>query len=140
MLSILFQQNYKKINFEDMQTAVKCQNEYIIINTMQINEQDCLIKNTTKYDNEERTINELLNKYNYIHKIIVYGKNSNDETVEKKVKQMTNLGFQCVYMYLGGLFEWLLLQDIYGKDEFPTTTNILDILKYRAERNVQMCK
>ena len=36
-----------------------------------------------------------------------------------------------VYLYAGGLFEWLHLQDIYGKQEFPTTTYILDILKYK---------
>jgi hypothetical protein len=38
-----------------------------------------------------------------------------------------------VFVYTGGLFEWLLLQDIYGKDEFPTTSDELDILKYRSE-------
>jgi len=29
------------------------------------------------------------------------------------------------------LFEWLLLQDIYGSEEFPTTSHELDILKYK---------
>ena len=41
--------------------------------------------------------------------------------------------FKNVYIYKGGLFEWLLLQDIYGKDLFPTTTEILDILRYKPE-------
>ena len=36
-----------------------------------------------------------------------------------------------VYVYPGGLFEWLLLQDIYGEDNFPTTLKELDILKYK---------
>jgi hypothetical protein len=67
-------------------------------------------------------------------KIIVYGKNSCDSTAEKKYDQLIKLGFVNVYLYNGGLFEWLLLQDIYGKDEFPTTTNILDILKYKPIR------
>ena len=40
-------------------------------------------------------------------------------------------------MYTGGIFEWLLLQDIYGKDEFPTTSEELDILKYRAATVLQ---
>jgi len=39
-------------------------------------------------------------------------------------------------MYTGGLFEWLLLQDIYGKTEFPTTTNIIDLLKYKPMREL----
>ena len=64
--------------------------------------------------------------------IIIYGKNNNDETVIKKYNQLIKLGFINVYIYLGGLFEWLLLQDIYGKDEFPTTSEELDILKYRS--------
>jgi hypothetical protein len=37
-------------------------------------------------------------------------------------------------MYLGGMFEWMLLQDIYGRDEFPTTSKVLDILKYKPKR------
>jgi hypothetical protein len=36
-----------------------------------------------------------------------------------------------IYLYVGGLFEWMLLQDIYGKEEFPTTTKVLDILRYK---------
>ena len=34
--------------------------------------------------------------------------------------------------YTGGLFEWLLLQDIYGSDMFKTTTEEVDHLKYRG--------
>ena len=45
-----------------------------------------------------------------------------------------NLGFQTVYLYVGGMFEWLCLQDIYGNEEFPTTTRELDILKYKSPR------
>ena len=29
------------------------------------------------------------------------------------------------------MFEWMLLQDIYGTDDFPTTINELDILKFK---------
>ena len=41
------------------------------------------------------------------------------------------LGLKNIYIYSGGLFEWLLLQDIYGEDEFPTTSKELDILKFK---------
>jgi len=44
---------------------------------------------------------------------------------------LSGLGFQDVYLYMGGMFEWLLLQDIYGADEFPTTNKFLDILYYK---------
>jgi hypothetical protein len=52
---------------------------------MPIEEQNCLIKNTIPYHMEENVINELLNQYLLKDKtIIVYGKNTNDDTVEKK--------------------------------------------------------
>ena len=44
---------------------------------------------------------------------------------------MQALGFTNIALYLGGLFEWLLLQDIFGFDNFPTTTKTIDILKYK---------
>jgi hypothetical protein len=37
-------------------------------------------------------------------------------------------------MYTGGLFEWMLLQDIYGDAEFPTTSRELDVLKFRPHK------
>jgi hypothetical protein len=67
-------------------------------------------------------------------KIIVYGKNTNDDSAEKKYKQLIRLGFADLYLYSGGMFEWMLLQDIYGKEEFPTTAKVLDILKYKPIR------
>lgn len=137
MFSGLFQTSYKKINFEDIQYAIQKPNEYIMINTLPISEQDCLIKNTLPYDQEEKTINELLNNYDLNNKkIIIYGKNANDETADKKYSQLKTLGFSEIYLYSGGLFEWMLLQDIYGNVEFPTTKKILDILKYKASRKL----
>ena len=137
MFSGLFQTSYKKINFEDIQYAIKKSTEFIIINTLPISEQDCLIKNTLPYEEEENTINEMLNNYDFNKKkIIIYGKNANDETAEKKYNQLRTLGFSEIYLYSAGLFEWLLLQDIYGNTEFPTTKKILDILKYKAIKNI----
>ena len=137
MFSGLFQTSYKKINFEDIQYAIQKSNDYIIINTLPISEQDCLIKNTLPYEQEEKTINDLLNNYDLNNKkIIIYGKNANDESSEKKYSQLRTLGFSEIYLYTGGLFEWLLLQDIYGSVEFPTSKKILDILKYKANRQI----
>ena len=41
-----------------------------------------------------------------------------------------DLGFRDISIYCGGLFEWLLLQDVYGRSEFPTIGNA-DILSYK---------
>ena len=124
----------KKIGFEDMKTA--CENhgtsQYIIINTMNIDEQNCLIKNTINSNHEEKIINEIIDNYEIKKKkIIIYGKNCQDNSVENKSKQLYNLGFSQIYIYNGGLFEWLLLQDIYGFDEFKTTSTVIDLLKYK---------
>jgi hypothetical protein len=132
----LFSQNkIKYISFDDLQNVVKAPNNYLIINTMNANKQDCLIKHTIDISNEEKYINELVNNYDYYSKtIIIYGENCNDNSVEEKNNQISSLGFKNVFIYKGGLFEWLLLQDIYGSNEFQTNTQILDILKYKAKK------
>jgi hypothetical protein len=123
-------QSMRKINFEDMQTATKNPEVYLIINTLSSTEQQCLIKSTVSLEQEEAIINKYI-KENKSIKIIVYGKNSHDELVHKKYQQLASLGFQNVYAYMGGIFEWLLLQDIYGHEIFPTSKKELDLLRYK---------
>ena len=126
-------QSMKKINYEDMQTVVKNPEIYLIINTLPITEQKCLIINTTLACDEEVIINKFI-KENKSIRIIIYGKNCNDENVNKKYQQLYSLGFYNIFVYFGGMFEWLLLQDIYGKDLFPTTKKELDLLKYKSNQ------
>jgi hypothetical protein len=130
---------YKKITFEDVQYILQYPEQYLIINTMREHEQECLIKHTISHTKEETIINELLNNMDYASKrIVIYGKNQNDEKSNEKYQQIINFGFRHVYLYQGGMFEWLLLQDIYGKDEFPTTSHTLDILRYKPSRTILM--
>ena len=124
------QSQSKHYNFEDVQQIVKNKHNNIIINVLPDYEQSCLIKNTLNIKHETNTINELL-KTNKSVNIIIYGRNYDDGNVEKKQKQLISLGFYNVFIYKGGLFEWLLLQDIYGREEFPTTSEELDILKFK---------
>ena len=126
-------QSMKKINFEDMQTVIKNPEIYLIINTLLPSEQHCLIVNTTCASDEESIINAFLKKNKSI-RIIIYGKNSNDESINKKYQQLYSLGFYNIFVYLGGMFEWLMLQDIYGKELFPTTKKELDLLKYKPNQ------
>ena len=138
------------INFEDMQFALNEQNKQLtntyqdknilIINTLDSYHQDCLIAGTISIDAEVEIINAHLKKYKDI-KLIVYGMNSSDDACFKKYEQLIKLGFYNVYIYSGGLFEWLLLQDIYGTELFPTTSvGNIDILKYkgRAKLNIHL--
>jgi hypothetical protein len=123
-------QSIKKINYEDMQTVIKNAEAYLIINTLPPSEQQCLIVNTTFAVDEENIINKYM-KENKNIRIVIYGKNCNDDTTNKKYQQLLTLGFYNIFLYTGGLFEWLLLQDIYGKELFPTTKKEVDILKYK---------
>ena len=122
----------RKVNFEDVQYSIKQKQNYLLINTLDSSEQSCLISNTIPVHSEEKMINEYLNRKININ-IIVYDKNANAPNLMKKYDQLVGLGFVNVYIYPGGLFEWLLLQDVYGKDDFPTTTHELDILKYKGK-------
>ena len=129
-------QTIQRCNFEDIQEIFKNnirEKGYILINTLKTTEQKCLIKNTISPNDEETLINKYLNNYKLDVYIFIYGKNSNDISVIKKYQQLLSLGFTNVFIYTGGLFEWLCLQDIYGTDIFPTTTRELDILKYKPE-------
>lgn len=131
-----WKKNCKKANFEDVQYALKHPSEFIIINTLSPIEQHCLITGTIDAFSEEKIINEMIHSIDTPDKrIIIYGKNTNDETPNKKYQQLQNLGIMDIMIYSGGMFEWLLLQDIYGIKAFPTTSKHLDLLKYKPERN-----
>jgi len=123
-----------KINYEDVQFIIKNPEGHLLINTLSTTEQNCLIVNTININNEENIINSCIKRGAKDIKIIIYGKNSNDEKLYNKYNQLTSLGFYNVYVYTGGLFEWLMLQDIYGEKEFPTTKKELDILKYKPNK------
>ena len=129
-----------KINFEDIQYSLNNSDNYLIINTLTENEQDCLLPNTITPEKEIAIINNLIKNGNKDVKIIIYGKNCNDDKIYKKYDQLIKLGFRNVYVYIGGLFEWLMLQDIYGEKEFPTSKKELDILRYKPQKklNIQL--
>ena len=121
-----------KINFEDMQDFIYNVDSCIIINTLNKNEQICVIKNTIDIDDEVKIINENIDN-NLNKNIIIYGKNYMDKSIYKKYNQLKKLYCQNIYIYSGGLFEWLTLQDIFGKENFPTNKIELDILKYKPK-------
>ena len=133
-------QSMQKINYEDVQYVIKNAEAHILINTLNENEQDCLLPNTIGIHKEVELINNLIKQGNKKVRIIVYGRNSNDEKIYTKYNQLTSLGFYNVYIYTGGLFEWLMLQDIYSEKEFPTTKKELDILKFKPNKalNIQL--
>ena len=126
------------VSFEDIQYASTIPDKYYIICTMPEQDTHGLITSTVPVLQEERLINSaiLKNKTKQVH-ILIYGKHFKDETTIKKYNQLKQLGFIHLYIYTGGLFEWLLLQDIYGDQAFPTTSKISDILTYKPPDTIK---
>ena len=136
-----FQEPKNEIGFDDILQYLEDKKNnkesmILLINTLPITEQDYLIINTVPCHNEESLINDIIKQSREIYyTIIIYGKNVLDETTNKKYKQLNNLGFHNVFIYSGGLFEWGLLQDIYGIDHFQTTMHSKrDLLYYSPNK------
>ena len=129
----------RNINFEDIQFIINdtIYKKSLLINTLDAHQQHCLIAGTLNIESEVEVLNAEL-KRNKDIQIIIYGMNSADATCFKKYDQLYKLGFYNTYIYGGGLFEWLLLQDVYGAELFPTTTTKVDILKYKGRRQLNM--
>ena len=127
---------YTKISFQDVLFAIENPTSFILINTLPVNQQECLIKNTIPINSEETIVNHYLTSNIGIN-IIVYGRNSNENNIEKKCMQLMQLGFKNVYGYTGGLYQWLLHQDIYGDENFPTTSKCNDMLLYKETDHFQ---
>jgi len=115
-----------QISYEDLQFA---QSTYLIISTLPSTRQQLLIANTIPCDIEIKAVEDAI-----LHKkiIIVYGLNCNDKTIYKKYDQIKKLGGK-VFLYTGGLFEWMLLQDIYGNTHFKTTSKSSDLLQFKPD-------
>lgn len=127
------QQSVQKISFEDIIYLTKYKKCYLL-NTLPADQQGCLLCDTLSVASEVEVINKARNIPDIY--LIIYGKNVHDESIYRKYTQLLGLGFLNVFIYPGGMFEWLCLQDIYGKEEFPTTSDELDILQYKPSRRV----
>ena len=119
--------SFNIINYEEIQKK----NDYCLISTL--GENDCLIKNTLSPNEEIEYINHCIEK-NRQQKIIIYGKNYTDDSIYIQYKKLKKLGFDLVHLYPGGIFEWLLLQEIYGDELFPANKIEKDILKYKPKK------
>jgi len=126
-----------KVGFEEIKLAIQTPTQFVVINTLPVHEQGVLIPTTLALDKEEATMNAFISNYDTASRhIIVYGKHAADDSAEKKYRQLKRLGFVNVFVYGGGLFEWILLQDIYGEAHFPTTAPPpKDLLYYAPKRS-----
>lgn len=96
-----------------------------------------LINGTIEPTEEEPVINSLIKNKEFDKGIIIYGANSNDVKVIEKYKQIMKLGFTNVFVYIGGLFEWLLLSEAYPNIFYikPSNGNPYNVWDYVPEPN-----
>ena len=122
--------SFSTYDFDTILKKIMTPNECILINTLPENVQGCLIKTTIPSNVEANVMNDLINN-NKKKEIIIYGKNHRDLKVIEKYNQLKKLGFSNVHIYFGGLFEWLLLREIYGDINFPIIGGCTYILFYK---------
>jgi hypothetical protein len=122
--------SFSTSDYDSILDKINNKKDFILINTLPENNQECLIITTIPANVESNVINDLLHT-NKKKEIIIYGKNYRDIKVIDKYNQLKKLGFVNVYIYFGGLFEWLLLREIYGNTNFKIIGNTTDILKYK---------
>lgn len=130
----------QKIGFDDVLFCMEHPENHILINTLPSNQQNSLIKGTLCFEKEEDTVNSIIengemNRYIFV----IYGKNTTDETIERKYRQLKSFGIANVYVYCGGLFEWFLLRETFGKEMFKmerdeNTNEMTDLLQWKPAR------
>jgi hypothetical protein len=121
---------YSSYDFDILSNKIISGYDMVLINTLPDIQQGCLIKNTITANKETDFINELF-KINKKKEIIIYGKNHRDLKIIEKYNQLKKLGFTNVFIYFGGLFEWLLLKEYYGEINFPIDGKMGDISQYK---------
>jgi len=145
MSSILFKAPVSNIGFDDILVALKDKTRYIFISTMPVDMQNALIPNTIPCSDEATTINRIMDEFNTAkYTLIVYGKNACDTDPSKKYEQLWNLGFSDIHIFPGGMFEYILLNDMYGEKLFPISGSngtgspvvTVDIMTYRPIKNI----
>ena len=117
-------------NYHELNNRIKY--DIILINTLPIKRQDCLIKGTLNASVEVEVMNKLI-KTNKNKEIVIYGIHHTDLSVIKKYNQLKKLGLTNIHIYFGGMYEWLLLQEVFGTINFQTDGTIKDIVDYKIE-------
>lgn len=123
------------VNFDNVNQIIA--SGHTIIHIMPPDQEMCLIKNTLSANKEIEVINQFIEQKQFNKTILIYGKNMGDyNIILQRHNQIRNLGFTRVYIYLGGLFEWLLLQELYGTVNFPTSVPFKgNLLDYKIPQN-----
>ena len=124
----------RRVNFEVVKAAgirkMPLDQPPYLVSTLAPSDQACLIARTLAPEREVSVLNGCMSGGSTDAEVIVYGRDCSDASADKKAAQLAGLGFRNVSVYGGGMFEWLLLQEIYGTAHFPTRGKERDLLKY----------
>jgi hypothetical protein len=112
----------KVATFEDVQRG-----DALLISVL--DDPAVLISGTTPFEGEVAAVEAALAAG---QPVVVYGANWSDARVAAKCAQLTSLGGD-PRAYVGGMFEWLLLQEYYGRELFGTTgaASAPDLVEFR---------
>lgn len=86
------------------------------------------IDGTLTPEMEEREINRMIQNYSSSgkapeEKIVYYGLNSVDRSPDEQAAKLARHGIEAS-VYRGGMFEWLLLREIFGADNYPVVSTL----------------
>jgi hypothetical protein len=144
------------VDFSQVQDFIrKKTTSWKLVNTLPTSEQDCLIAGTMTAQQEIEYMDQWMmderKRSDFFarlfsgnendgekdtvdpRKMILYGKNAQDKSPWAKRRELIRVyGFEEteITIYAGGLFEWMLLQEIYGPSLFPTTIVEKDLLRF----------
>ena len=118
----------QRATFEDVRANVSGKTG-LVISVLAETDQQVLISGTVPCVDEVAEVEKAIHEKK---EIIVYGTNNHDERVLTKYNQLKKLG-GLPKVYVGGLFEWILLQEFYGKERFALTTYDFDLYQYRPK-------
>jgi len=86
------------------------------------------IDGTLTPETEEREINRIIQNYSSCgktpeEKFVYYGLNSVDKSPDEQAANLATHGIEAS-VYRGGMFEWLLLREVFGADNYPVCSNV----------------
>ena len=128
--------SFNVVNHQGVLDALKEGN--ILITVISNHTDATLIKGTLGEAEELRHVNEIIRKKNLDERIFVYGENCSDSRVYSKARQLKKLGLKEVFVYTGGIFEWMLLGEVFGQDQFPVHGRVTNVVDHAGESFVSL--
>jgi hypothetical protein len=99
--------------------------EIILLATPEVDTKGWRIAGTLPPETEEREVNRVIQAFNASginpkEKIVYYGLNAVDKSPDQQVAKLASHGI-AGSVYRGGMFEWLLLREVFGADAYAVS-------------------